>query len=270
MILKRKKRYLQLSLRYDSDLFRKVCNGNPNYRKSKILNQEFFYTIKNPKLRYLWNKGPMRASVRYSIVPRTKFAYNISANTPPRRRRQRGFSRDLFVAFQRIRYFYFNIKRHQWRLYAKRKAYNRMFRYKYNVDMRSYFKNYQVNANFLSLIERRLDVILFRSNFAISMSHARQLVQHKHVLVNNITVFSCNFIVKNFDIICLKKPMELKIRRLLISRLGRDKFMLYPPVYLSVDYSMMCSLVNKNAEMDEIPFPFKISSDIIRGLARYD
>ena len=74
-----------------------------------------------------------------------------------------------------------------------------MFKYKYTVNMRHYFKNYQVNTNFLSIIEHRLDVILYRSNFAISMAHARQLIQHRHVLVNNIIVFSANYIVKNFD-----------------------------------------------------------------------
>nr|BBF98321.1 ribosomal protein S4 [Goniomonas avonlea] len=38
---------------------------------------------------------------------------------------------------------------------------------------------------FFSLLESRLDVILYRSGFAYSVLHARQLISHGHVLLNN-------------------------------------------------------------------------------------
>ena len=44
MVLKRRKRDLQLSLRYEADLYRKIANGNPNYKKIKILRRFFFYS----------------------------------------------------------------------------------------------------------------------------------------------------------------------------------------------------------------------------------
>lgn len=37
----------------------------------------------------------------------------------------------------------------------------------------------------LCLLERRLDNVLFRAGLAHSRSHARQLIRHNHVLVNN-------------------------------------------------------------------------------------
>lgn len=38
--------------------------------------------------------------------------------------------------------------------------------------------------NLMSLLERRLDNVIFRMGFASSRNQARQLVKHKHVLVN--------------------------------------------------------------------------------------
>jgi small subunit ribosomal protein S4 len=42
--------------------------------------------------------------------------------------------------------------------------------------------------NMMSLLERRLDNVVFRMGFASSRTQARQLVKHKHVLVNGKVV----------------------------------------------------------------------------------
>jgi len=42
--------------------------------------------------------------------------------------------------------------------------------------------------NMMSLLERRLDNVIFRMGFSSSRSQARQLVKHKHVTVNGRTV----------------------------------------------------------------------------------
>ena len=53
----------------------------------------------------------------------------------------------------------------------------------------------------LSLLERRLDNIVYRLGFAASRSQARQLVRHRHFLVNGKTVDIPNFLVKEGDVI---------------------------------------------------------------------
>lgn len=69
-------------------------------------------------------------------------------------------------------------------------------------------------------LERRLDNIVFRLGFAPSRPAARQLVSHRHVLVNNIKVNIPSYRVGNGDTVLLdakallipevKKTLELK------------------------------------------------------------
>jgi small subunit ribosomal protein S4 len=59
--------------------------------------------------------------------------------------------------------------------------------------------------NLLMLLERRLDNTLFRIGFASSRNQARQLVRHKHVLVNGKKVNIPSFLVSENDVITLKE-----------------------------------------------------------------
>ena len=87
--------------------------------------------------------------------------------------------------------------------------------------------------NLLILLERRLDNIVFRSGFASSRSQARQLVRHKHILVNNKKVNIPSFLVSAEDVITLKEKsranglvnesLEAVVRRGLPSWIELDK-----------------------------------------------
>jgi len=59
--------------------------------------------------------------------------------------------------------------------------------------------------NLLILLERRLDNTIFRAGFASSRSQARQLVRHKHILVNDRKVNIPSFLVSENDVITLKE-----------------------------------------------------------------
>ena len=56
----------------------------------------------------------------------------------------------------------------------------------------------------LELLERRLDNIVFRSCFAISRTHARQMVRHGHFLVNNRKVNIPSYSIKVGDVVHAK------------------------------------------------------------------
>ncbi len=58
-------------------------------------------------------------------------------------------------------------------------------------------------ANLLSLLERRLDNVVYRLAFARSRPMARQLVGHRHVLVNGRRVNIPSFLVRECDTISL-------------------------------------------------------------------
>lgn len=59
--------------------------------------------------------------------------------------------------------------------------------------------------NLLVLLERRLDNVVFRLGFACSRNHARQLVRHNHILVNNKKVNIPSFLIKEGDVVSLKE-----------------------------------------------------------------
>ena len=57
---------------------------------------------------------------------------------------------------------------------------------------------------FLSILERRLDNVIYRLGFASSRNLARQLVSHGHFLVNGKKVDIPSYLVKEGDIITMK------------------------------------------------------------------
>jgi small subunit ribosomal protein S4 len=59
--------------------------------------------------------------------------------------------------------------------------------------------------NLLILLERRLDSAIFRAGFASSRNQARQLVRHKHILVNGRKVNIPSFLVAAGDVITINE-----------------------------------------------------------------
>jgi len=62
--------------------------------------------------------------------------------------------------------------------------------------------------NLLFMLERRLDNVVYRSGFTTSRRHARQLVNHGHVLVNGKKVDIPSFQVKANDVIAVKESSQ--------------------------------------------------------------
>jgi len=58
--------------------------------------------------------------------------------------------------------------------------------------------------NLLSLLERRLDNVVYRLGFAATRAEARQLVLHHHVLVNDKRVNVPSFLVKKGDKVAIR------------------------------------------------------------------
>jgi small subunit ribosomal protein S4 len=62
--------------------------------------------------------------------------------------------------------------------------------------------------NMLSILERRLDNVVYRMGFASSRMQARQLVDHKHILVNGQLVDIASFVVNEESIIEVKPKFK--------------------------------------------------------------
>lgn len=79
------------------------------------------------------------------------------------------------------------------------------------------FRNYYKKAdrmkgmtgeNLMVMLESRLDSVVFRMNFARTRREARQIVGHKHVLVNGRVVSIPSYLIKAGDVIEIKESAK--------------------------------------------------------------
>jgi ribosomal protein S4 len=113
-------------------------------------------------------------------------------------------------------------------------------KYLKNVVSRSFLKsNYtknRINSKlfFKEFLESRLDIILHRSHFTLSVRNARQLISHGHVYVNNKCVKDASFLVKKGDLISFSPKTHKLIEYYLVNS---DLWPL-PPKYLQISYKI--------------------------------
>jgi len=103
--------------------------------------------------------------------------------------------------------------------------------------------------NLVIRLECRLDSIVHRLGFAPSQRSSRQLVSHKHVLVNGKSVNIPSYLVKVNDKISLRnksKKMELVHESL---KVGREN----PTPYLSVDKANLVGELIDAPKREDIP-----------------
>ena len=62
--------------------------------------------------------------------------------------------------------------------------------------------------NLMTLLESRLDNVVFRMGFARTRREARQIVDHKHVLVNGKCVNIPSYLIKAGDVIEIKESAK--------------------------------------------------------------
>ena len=83
---------------------------------------------------------------------------------------------------------------------------------------------------FMTLLERRLDNVLYRAGFAKTRMQARQLVNHGLFLVNNRRVTSPSYLVKTGDIFSVRPKKQSSP---LFQDLEKNKYK--PPAWLLID-----------------------------------
>ena len=72
-------------------------------------------------------------------------------------------------------------------------------------DMANSQRTGLVGENMLSLLERRLDNVVYRMGIGASRKESRQIVNHGHITVNGQTVDIPSYLVKVDDIIAIKE-----------------------------------------------------------------
>ena len=163
----------------------------------------------------------------------------------------------MLSAKQRLNLFYGQIKEKQFHnLYKKAKFYEG------NQTM-----------NFVKLLERRLDVILFRAKVSPSFHEIRQFIQHGHVKVNNRIVKTSSFLLKKNDSFSFKRSSRDFIKsksKTYLSKLVKsprikkpslstsfftDNSILFTPNYLEFNYDLMIGKLTDLPRETSICFP---------------
>ncbi len=109
-------------------------------------------------------------------------------------------------------------------------------------------------AKLLELLERRLDNAVFRSGFAPTIPAARQLVRHRHVLLNGQRVSVPSIRVRPGDVVALRDAayaMPLVVESLAEPALTR-------PEWLSFDEGARRASITRVPMADEVPFPIDV------------
>lgn len=126
----------------------------------------------------------------------------------------------------------------------------------YNVrerQMRRYYlqasqQSGQTGPNMLSALERRLDNMVYRAGFAATIWAARQLVSHKHILVNGSTVNVPSYSVSPGEVISIRERMRNNPQvEQWMEEAGT------PPPYLTVDKNAYSATLERLPQREEIP-----------------
>jgi len=104
--------------------------------------------------------------------------------------------------------------------------------------------------NLVKILERRLDNVVFRLGFAPSRKTARQLIRHRHFMVNNRIVNIPSYLVNPGDVIRVKeKSKTLDIIHSSVQRM-RDTAIL---PWLSLDKANLTGTFLQIPERSDIP-----------------
>ena len=110
----------------------------------------------------------------------------------------------------------------------------------------------QTGENMMILLERRLDNVVFRMGFGRTRRETRQMVDHKHILVNGKCVNIPSYLVKAGDVIEVieKAKSSQRYKDALEVTAGR-----LVPAWLDVDQENLRGTVKEMPSRDEIDVP---------------
>ena len=112
--------------------------------------------------------------------------------------------------------------------------------------------NGQVGTNLMIILESRLDNVLFRMGFGRTRKETRQIVDHKHVLVNGKCVNIPSYLVKAGDVIEIKEKYKSSQRYKDVLEVTAGRLV---PAWLEVDQENLRGTVKELPTRDEIDVP---------------
>lgn len=177
---------------------------------------------------------------------RPKSPHNTRQSGPgmhgERRPKPTDYGTQLF-AKQKLKGYYGNVGEKQFRRY-----------YKEAVRLRG-----DTGQNLVGLLERRLDAVLYRAGLVPTVFSSRQIINHKHVLVNGKCVNIASYMIKEGDVVELTVKGKT-IPCVLQAQKNPENEV---PGYLDVDANAFKATFLRTPQLDEIPYPVQMEPHLV-------
>jgi len=195
----------------------------------------------------LASKHKVDRRLKVNLWGRPKSPFN-SRNYPPGQhgKSRRGKPSDYgtqLEAKQKMKFYYGNLNERQFR----------------NVYRKAIKKRGNTTENLVGFLESRLDTVIYRAKFAMTVFSARQLINHGHIKVNGKKVNIPSFLVKAEDSIEIKDKSKniVTIAGALLSK-ERDV-----PDYIQMDEKNKKAKLIRIPKFSEIPYPTIMEPNLV-------
>ena len=195
----------------------------------------------------LASKHKVDRRLKINLWGRPKSPFN-SRNTPPGQHGKKRHSRpsdygNQLQAKQRLKSYYGNINERQFR----------------NFYRKAIKKRGDTVENLVGLLEKRLDIIVYRAKFALTVFSSRQLINHGHIKVNGKKVNIPGYQLKEEDTIELKeKSKQLASVEVSLASKERDV-----PEYLQLDEKQKKIKFVRIPKFAEVPYPVLMEPNLV-------
>ena len=193
------------------------------------------------------SKHKVDRKLKVNLWGRPKSPFN-SRNYPPGQhgKNKRGKPSDYgtqLEAKQKMKFYYGNMNERQFR----------------NVYRKAIQKKGNTTENLIGFLERRLDTIIYRAKFAITVFSARQLINHGHVKVNGKKVNIPSYRVKAEDSIEVKDKSK-DIANISGALASKEREV---PEYIQLDEKNKKAKLVRVPKFSEVPYPTIMEPNLV-------
>jgi small subunit ribosomal protein S4 len=115
-----------------------------------------------------------------------------------------------------------------------------------------------VASSLIERLESRLDIFVYRMKWAPTIFAAKQLVKHKHILVNGKVLSISSYLLNLTDVVSLKE--NIKNHKLVLDSEALQERQI--PQYYEISDSGSAKMIKKPT-LEEVPYPITINPQLI-------
>ena len=195
----------------------------------------------------LTSKHKVDRRLKVNLWGRPKSPFN-SRNYPPGQhgKSRRGKISDYgsqLEAKQKLKFYYGNMNERQFR----------------NVYRKAIQKRGNTSENLVAFLESRLDTVIYRAKFAITVFSARQLINHGHIKVNGKKVSIPSYMVKAEDSIEVKEKSK-EIANITGALTSKEREV---PEYIQMDEKNKKAKLIRIPKFSDIPYPTIMEPNLV-------